>query len=286
MANLPLTTATSVLSGEAVLDILSIRPRLLSRDGDIMRVLARLDADPSSRERVLCAETGPSEETIHLRAHLEALLPTWERTIPRLHAFMTHLRDHLNLDWSFASCQGCDLSRAPTMSADDAAALSLTELEINALLHLGMPQITPALLDLATIRRTRAAMCAQIPSAERPFALVTIGGPGSGKSHVVLKNAQVGGGMEVLAARGYGGQRLQHINPDVWLKEHCANDNNCSSRVLVNLLNHETFTMAIRRGRQRCSLVHLAWARGGGGASIVAQCGLGMALRCASTRVE
>mmetsp|Transcript_13989 Transcript_13989/g.42670 ORF Transcript_13989/g.42670 Transcript_13989/m.42670 type:complete len:244 (+) Transcript_13989:899-1630(+) len=78
------------------------------------------------------------------------------------------------------------------------------------------------------------------PSSSSPVALVTVGAPGCGKSHILFKRF-----VPLVASRfdAPDASEYSHIDPDLFITRLCDNDNDF--RGIANFCNHESFLVAV-----------------------------------------
>jgi len=132
----------------------------------------------------------------------------------------------------------------PTLTDRQLQAIRLTQEETACIRRIIFPHFPHAMLEYILVRGLREKMCGISLPSDSPICLVTVGAPGSGKSHVAVKSG-VPYLQDVYGAPPY--TSYVHIDPDDMISG-LANNNN-KYRMVANFCNHENMLMTIGQRR-------------------------------------
>lgn len=183
-----------------------------------------------------------SEFLPNVETNLKAVEPLSETAQRACQLILEHLKN-----WDFDSTGKVD--SAPQLGdrtqRGSILSMQLSLKDLNAIRAIAFAHYPPKFHDYQTFLDLTSSLFKDKPQVEKPVALITVGPPGSGKSHMVDGGF---GRLPFLDGTFSGAMKDSYveIDPDNWLINLCNSEN--KYRQMCNMLNLESFFLSINRG--------------------------------------
>lgn len=200
------------------------------------------DFEAKARALARQASKGPNQEDIpeilaDVVTNLNAVEPLSANVVKALQLVLKHIDK-----WKFETNGGCDAPPELSDAQDCKLEMSLADLnKIHALSYISYP---PKFLNYSTFLGLTGQLFRDLPRSDQPTAVITVGGPGSGKSFIISSK----NGCCTYLKNEFQTPPLEsyvEIDPDNWIGRLCDNDN--AYRPLCNMLNLENFFLALNQ---------------------------------------
>lgn len=175
------------------------------------------------------------EYLANVNSNLQAVEPVTQNTIVALRTLLKHIDA-----WDFQKDGGCD--NPPMLKDESERDLQLALEELHALHILSWIHHPPKYLTHSTFYGITGEMTRVPTSQQPPFAIITVGAPGSGKSFMI--NSEFGARNWLKTNRnGPAVDSYVEVDPDTWITKLCNNDN--TFRLLASNMNLENFFLCM-----------------------------------------